>query len=271
MYPNVIFLDMGLYDIFIAIGLVLTLVFADSMGVQRGFSVRLQRLVIFSALGAIALGFFGAVLFQAFYNYMETGIFVIDAQTGMTFYGGLIFGILGYLAVWFGVGKLYCKDGEEVKRFGDIADIAACVIPMAHGLGRIGCLFAGCCHGAETDAWYGIFMHTEKYGYAKVVPVQLFEALFLFALSAAAFYMFFRLQGEKRLPLLPIYAIVYGIWRFFIEFIRGDFRGETIVSFLSPSQLVGLIMIIAGIIYFLVWYFKIKKKQSVEEGFQGVS
>ena len=265
MYPYVLFLDMGLYDILITIGLVLSLVFADRMGEQRGFSTRLQRLVIFSALGAFVVGFLGAVLFQAFYNYMETGVFVIDSQTGMTFYGGLIFGILGYLAIWFGVGKLYCKDGEEIKRFGDIADIAACVIPMAHGLGRIGCLFAGCCHGGETDAWYGIFMHTEKYGYAKVVPVQLFEALFLFALSAAAFVMFYRLQGEKRLPILPIYTVGYGIWRFFIEFLRGDRRGETIVSFLSPSQLVGLIMIGAGIVYFVVWYLKIKKKQGVSE------
>ncbi|MBR5823405.1 MAG: prolipoprotein diacylglyceryl transferase, partial [Paludibacteraceae bacterium] len=49
--------------------------------------------------------------------------------------------------------------------------IANCVAPgiaLAHAIGRIGCLFAGCCHGQATKAWYGIMMHGND-GYQKAL------------------------------------------------------------------------------------------------------
>jgi phosphatidylglycerol:prolipoprotein diacylglycerol transferase len=173
---------------------------------------------------------------------METGIFVLNESTGMTFYGGLIFGAGGFLAVWFVGGRYLCKDKKEaVKRFHDIADMAGCLIPLAHAFGRIGCLFAGCCHGKRTDAWYGIKMWTEN-GWQKVVPVQLFEAVFLFILSAVLLFWYFARRKKtlgvwvlEKTPLLGAYGILYGVWRFCIEFARGDNRGETVVSFLSVS------------------------------------
>ena len=60
---------------------------------------------------------------------------------------------------------------------------------------------------------------------------------------------------------MPIYAIVYGIWRFFIEYARADHRGETVVSFLTPSQLIAILMIAAGIAYLCVWYIQKRKKE----------
>ena len=75
MYNKTVFLDMGLYEICIVAAIVVALMLADKMGIKRGFSVRLQKLVIFGAMGGVVIGFFGAVLFQAFYNYMDTGVF----------------------------------------------------------------------------------------------------------------------------------------------------------------------------------------------------
>ena len=46
---------------------------------------------------------------------------------------------------------------------------------------------------------------------------------------------------------LPIYMAGYGAWRFFVEFARADDRGDTIVSFLSPSQLIAILMIVGGV------------------------
>lgn len=264
MYPNTLFLDMGLYEICIALAIIVAMATADRMGIKRGFSVRLQKLVIFSAVGAVVIGFLGAVLFQAFYNFMESGKFVISVSTGMTFYGGLIFGAGGYLAVWFGVGKRYCKDNEPVKKFGAMADIAAGVLPLAHGIGRFGCLFAGCCHGRETDAWYGVKMHTE-YGYIKVVPVQLFEAIVLLVIAGVILWLYFKQGEKKRTPLLPVYMVSYGIWRFAIEYARGDDRGATVLSFLSPSQLIALVLILAGVGYLIVWYRRKKTKENIQE------
>ena len=266
MYPYPVVFGMSLYDICLVVAIMVALFMADRMGIIRGFSVKLQKVVIIALVEAIVVGFVGAVLFQAVYNAIETGEFVINEGTGMTFYGGLIFGVLGFLAAWFGLGKVMCKSDEPVQKFGAMADIAACLVPLAHGIGRIGCFSVGCCHGAPTDAWYGVTMYTES-GWMKVVPVQLFEALFLIALSAVLLWLFFKKFGkenEGRFPLLPIYAIVYGVWRFFIEYARADDRGATVVAFLSPSQLVAVVMILAGVGYLLLWYFWQKKSKEAE-------
>ncbi len=263
MYNKTIFLDMGLYEICIVAAIVGALTLADKMGIKRGFSVRLQKLVIYSAIGGIVIGFFGAVLFQAFYNFMDTGVFKITKTTGMTFYGGLLFGAAGYLVIWFGVGKGYCQEKEHVKKFSAIADIAAAVLPLAHGLGRLGCLFAGCCHGNATDAWYGITMDTPDMGHGRFVPVQLFEAVALFALAGLILWLYFK-PKKVEFPLLPIYMIGYGIWRFVIEYARGDQRGETIVPFLSPSQLIAVALILGGVAYYIVWR-NIKKNSKKKE------
>lgn len=266
MYPHALFLNVTLYEVFLTVGILAAFFLADKMAIKSGFSVRLQRFFIVAIPLTIVLGFGGAILFQAFYNFMDTGTFVIDSGTGMTFYGGLVFGIFAFLLIWFAGGKIFFKDGENVKKFGAVADIAACVVPLAHGLGRIGCFFAGCCHGSETDAWFGVNMLTES-GWKKVVPVQLFEALFLFALAAALLWLFFSAKKENakigRFPLLPVYAVAYGIWRFFIEYARADDRGATVVSFLSPSQLIALVLIAAGVAYFCIWFFNKDKNKII--------
>ena len=268
MYPYTFFLGMGGYEIFLTLGILVVFFTADKMGEKSGFSIPLQRILIVGFTLAIALGFAGAVLFQAFYNFMETGVFVINDQTGMTFYGGLIFGAGTFLAVWFVGGRYACKDKKEaVKRFHDIADMAGCMIPLAHAFGRIGCAFAGCCHGKSTLAWYGVRMYTEN-GWEKVVPVQLFEAVFLFILFGLLLWWYFARRKQtgntfSKIPLLGVYAIVYGVWRFCIEFMRGDSRGETLVDFLSPSQLIAVIMIIVGALYIAIRLLKLRAKTAV--------
>ena len=274
MYPYpILFGTMGIYDILLVVGILTCMISADRMGILRKFSVKLQKILIIAFMVAIIMGLFGTVFFQAIYNWIETGTFVINKETGMTFYGGLIFGVVFFLLVWFGLGALWCKDGEAKKQFGTLADMAACLIPFAHGLGRIGCLCAGCCHGADTDKWYGITHYTlltngEVISLGKKVPVQLFEALFLLALSLVMCWLFFVKFGKEnkgRFPLLPIYAAAYGVWRFFIEYARADERGETIVSALSPSQLIAIIMVLAAVAYYCAWYFHRKKNISTED------
>ncbi len=185
-------------------------------------------------------------MFQAFYNIGKYGEFRLDTQTGATFYGGLIGGAASFLLIYFIVGHFVFRENHEhLRQFWHLADIAAICISVAHGIGRIGCLMAGCCHGAVTDKWYGIYMVSKQ---IKVVPIQLFEALVLFAICALCVY---RLIKGKR-DNLPLYMIVYGVWRFFIEYARTDYRGTTLVSFLTPSQLTAVVMVLGGIALLIV-------------------
>ena len=58
--------------------------------------------------------------------------------------------------------------------------------------------------------------------------------------------------------------IIYGVWRFFVEYLRNDYRGTTFVSTLTPSQLTALIMIIGGIALISVFRFIMKKRAEKE-------
>jgi phosphatidylglycerol:prolipoprotein diacylglycerol transferase len=267
MYPHPIIFGIGLYEILLTLALLVALFLADKMGMMRGFSVKLQKLLILGFIVAVVCALFGAVFFQAIYNALKTGEFRLQGA-GMTFYGGLIFGVAAFLGVWFGVGRFYCPKGEPKEKFGALADMAACLIPLSHGLGRLGCFTAGCCHGKVTSKWYGVTMYTRE-GWQKVVPVQLFEAIFLFALAGVLLWLFFGKFGKEnkgRFPLLPIYCIGYGLWRFCIEYARADERGQTVVSFLTPSQLIAVLMIAAGVVYVFIWLKSCKKAtRNIEE------
>ncbi len=257
MYPYELFLNMNLYSICFLVAVLFALFFVNFAIEKKGFSSGLQRLVLICGFLAVVAGLGGAILFQAFYNFMATGEFVLESA-GMTFFGGLIVGVVVFVLVWFLLGKVLCKDKTEpIRRFPDMLDVAAACMPIAHGFGRLGCFFAGCCHGAETDAWYGVNMYTPT-GWKRVVPVQLFEAIFLFALGAILLLLFFARRREKRLPLMSFYAFFYGIWRYVIEFFRADDRGSTVVSFMTPSQLVSVCLILFGALYFVGWLLKKK-------------
>lgn len=256
MYPYPLFLNVNLYTVCLSVAIVLALFLCDHLTQKRGFSIALQKLVIVDILLSIVLGLGSAVLFQAFYDYLKTGVFQLAENTGMTFLGGLIGGTFVYLLVWFLGGKLCLKgenQGEEKRKFNDMLDIAACCIPLAHGIGRLGCFFAGCCHGQETDAWFGVKMLTEG-GWKTVVPVQLYEAIFLFLLAGVLLWLFYK--NKPILPLMPIYCGIYGIWRFFIEYARADDRGSSFISFLSPSQLTSLFLILIAVSYLYIFFKK---------------
>ncbi len=256
MYPNEILPGIDLYLIMLCLAAISAIVVFRIVADKRKIGARLQNLCLFNAVAAIIAGYYSAVLFQAFYNIPKYGEFRLDSQTGATFYGGLIGGAAVFLAIYFIVGhKMLGKGGEHIKSFQTITDIGAASIAVAHGFGRVGCLMAGCCHGKTTDAWYGIYM---EYAGQRVVPIQLFEAIVLFAIFAL---LLARVLKGKTYNL-PIYMGVYGVWRFVIEYARDDYRGTTIVPFLTPSQLTAVCMVIGAIIIFYFEYkFAKKEKQ----------
>ena len=257
MYPTLVIgkLNIDLYTVFLCVGIISALITFRLFSDYKKMYWKLQNFTIITAVLSIVGGYGFAVLFQGFYNFLDdpSAGFVLNNGTGATFYGGLIGGAGCFLLIYFGIGAFFFKDKIHTKSFFTITDIAAAAIAVAHGFGRIGCLMAGCCHGAETDAWYGIYFK----GYdVKAVPVQLFEAIFLFALFGFFWYRIVK----RRSCNLPLYMMLYGVWRFVIEFFRADDRGATIVSFLSPSQLIAILMVLGSIGLFFGERY-IEKKQ----------
>lgn len=264
MYPYPIFWNVDLYTIFLGIGILGAIVTYRFFAEKKKIYWRVQNLVVLTAAISVIVGYFSAVMFQAFYNIKERGGFVIDASTGATFYGGLIGGAACFLLVYFGIGHFMIKNKEHIKSFFAVADIAAASIAVAHALGRIGCLMAGCCHGGETDEWYGIYMVAMGH---KVVPIQLYEALFLFALFG---FFVWRLL-KNRSCNLPLYMAIYGVWRFVIEYFRRDYRGSTVVDFLSPSQFIAVLMVLGAIALYFGQRAILKKQENTEDNIEVVN
>lgn len=266
MYNKKLFWDLDLYGVFMLIGVLACLILVRVLSDRRKLRAAWQNLALFNAVFAVLLGYGGAVLFQAFYNYMEDGVFEIVQDTGATFYGGLIGGTLMFIVIYFIAGHFLFKDGYHIPHLRTASDMAAPCIAVAHGFGRLGCLMAGCCHGARTDAWYGIYMDIQSDNtteMVKVVPVQLYEAIFLLALAAVTFTLFWK----NKKYLMPLYMVTYGIWRFVAEYLRADDRGATVVDFLSPSQFVSVLLISGGILLLAIELFvDLKKKKAGTEG-----
>ena len=143
---------------------------------------------------------------------------------GFVFYGGLIFGLLFLV----GFQKL-------IKN--PLGSYSALIPPLAlgHGIGRVGCYLAGCCFGRVID-------HSESVHEVARYPVQLFEAISLFVISAVSYYL---LKSKKN--VIGFYLVSYGFIRFVLEFYRGDdIRGLWLLG-LSTSQIISILLILLGI------------------------
>ena len=270
MYPNELFnifgLSIDLYLICFLVGIIACLVFTILAMKKTGYSSTARDTIIMIGIFAIIIGLLSASLFQAIYNLAAGKGFTFE---GMTFIGGLIGGVISFVGIYFLYvyvinprlkEKSFFK-ADMNKGIWYLLRIAPISITIAHGFGRIGCLFAGCCHGKVTDEWYGIW--NAEVG-AKTVPIPLYEAIFLFVLSALMIILLFRLDFKYNMTL---YLISYGIWRFVIEYFRADYRGDFIPG-LSPSQFWSIVMVIGGIIiFFLYRYFDpkfVKENEQLE-------
>lgn len=280
MYPYKIFLDLTIYDILICLGIIVAFAVFGFLADKRKIKVKLQRLVIVCGSAAIGVGLVSASFFQALYNIPKRGgfefLFKIGedgkielVNTGITFYGGIIGGVAAFLLVYFIAGRFIYKGTDNPRyhneAFFSVASAAIPALTVAHSLGRLGCLFAGCCHGAPTDAWYGIVMHIGG-APQKYVPTQLFEAIFLLIL--AAFLFLNAIEGKKY--NLPLYMSLYGMWRFIIEFLRDDYRGSIGIDAITPSQFIAIVMILGAVgVFFLErWYSRKLSERYPQEAFE---
>ena len=156
-----------------------------------------------------------------------------DFRYGFVFFGGMIVSV-GAL-VWY----IRHKKLPLLKT----ADFMIVGLPLGHALGRVGCFLAGCCYGKPTTLPWGVTFtdpHTLVPPQLQGVPLhptQLYEAglnLLLFVILHFAYK-----KPHKDGKILVEYILCYGLMRFSLEFLRGDFRGGFWLG-MSPSQLISL-------------------------------
>lgn len=237
MFPDPIFGSVHLYGVMMAVGVLAAFTVLTIYGKKLKISEKFTDFIFFNGIGAIAIGLGSASLFQAVYNYIQNPAGGFHLTGSITFLGGLIGGAAFFLIIYFLLRP------RLDTRLSDTLSIFPCMITVGHAFGRVGCFFAGCCHGKPTDSFLGVqFPHLRT----PVHPTQLYEAAFLFILFAVLSVLLLKWKFRYN---MSIYLVAYGIFRFCNEFLRGDNRGSFILG-ISPSQFWSLCMIVLGIAIF---------------------
>jgi len=211
--------------------------YAKKLGVEdKVFSNIFFWTIVSSFLGAKVL-----------YLLLDIRYFIKDPlsflRSGFVFYGGIIGGALA----------LFLLARKYNIRLAKLGDIFCLGIPLGHAFGRIGCFFYGCCYGKPSDcAFCVLFPPDSPAGMlgVKLIPTQLISAFFLVVI-----FLVLRLISKRKKfegQIFTSYFVIYGIFRFIIEFFRGDPRG--MFFSLSTSQIISIFLVAAGIIFF--WRLK---------------
>ena len=238
MCPEI--LSMPSYSVLIAIGIIAGILAFRLLCDKKKMADEVYRFYSILIIISVAIGFLGAMLFQSVYNFLETGYFELR---GLTFMGGLIGGAGCFISI-----TLLNKNIKIRSCLLPILEIATPCLVLAHAFGRIGCFLSGCCHGIESES--GLYFPTLN---KTVIPTNLYEAVFLFVLFAILFI--FALKDKPQGFNLSLYCIFYGVFRFTIEFFRGDERGSFIPG-ISPSQFWSIALIIVGFVLIVLRKFK---------------
>lgn len=242
-------LTIPMYGVLSAVGMLAAFVL---LGFTRKHTRFSEDQALSAALWAIIMGFLGAkVLFWL----VEIDQIIADPsyllhtlREGFVFYGALIGG-LGGVAIYALIKKL---------PFFSLTDYFIPALVIGHAFGRIGCLFAGCCYGMECETPISIVFPAG--GAAPVgvplLPTQIMESVFLFLLCA---FLVWRLTKKKPFGTISgWYMVLYGAWRFGIEFFRNDARGS--VGALSTSQFISIFIFAGGVLLLLLVKFGVLKK-----------
>jgi len=256
MYPELfhfeIFgIDVHLYMYGLMIGIGLIAALGLLWWLCRRFNISDKTYNFYWVLGAgsIFIGFIGAYLFQLIYEAVRAAASGVEFKGtgGLTFMGGLVFGAAAFI-----LGAIFFAKPKVKNDFHRIAGFAAPCIAIAHAFGRLGCFFAGCCYGIPNNDFGLEFPSGASRG--RVLPTMLYESIFLFALFGVL--MLLLLKYKKGNLTLPVYGLCYSVWRFFLEFLRGDERFQ-FGDALTPSQWQSVILFAAaGILLIYIYYFK---------------
>lgn len=171
------------------------------------------------------------VIDQAGYYIQNPGR-IIGAE-GLTIWGGVLGAALG---IW-----IYSLVGKKFKfaRFGDV--IAPGII-LAQAIGRVGCIFNGCCFGLETDLPCAIiYQNPMSYGPIgiPVHPTQFYEIVYDLAVFGVLVSMRNHFKPEGSLFL--IYLSLYSLWRLVIELLR---PGIGFLFGLHQAQVIAIVVLL---------------------------
>lgn len=224
---------------------------------EEGFS----DLLFYGMVGVVLGGRVGYILFYNFPQFMADPVMLFRInEGGMSFHGGLI-GVMATVAWWSWKHKIHIFD---------TIDFVAPLVPPGLAFGRFGNFINGELWGKPTQSGWGvIFPESLPDAYATQSaeqlqnlhasgalnvfarhPTQLYQ-MFLEGVFLFAFLFLFSIKPRARYAVSGWFALLYGIFRFAVEFVRepdeqlGYFAGD----WLTMGQILSFPLIALGLVF----------------------
>ena len=247
MYPILFHignLNFHTFGLFVALGFMVMMFVSRKYVELVGISPEILNEIFFIILVSALIG---ARLMYVIINFEAYRGNLLDIfkvwNGGLVFFGGF-FSAIPTVAVYL-----------KFKGFNiwKTADILSPGMALGHAVGRLGCFFAGCCHGKVCDLPIAVrFTNPSSLAPLNVNlhPTQIYEVFSNFVL----FIILILLLNRKKIDgtVFLTYIMLYSLFRFVIEFFRGDFRGNLFFDFISISQGIGLCVSMVACIFFFI-------------------
>ncbi|MGN7918839.1 prolipoprotein diacylglyceryl transferase [Lysobacter sp. 22409] len=221
-------------------------------------------LLFYAMLGVVLGGRIGYVVFYNFAELLKDPLMLFRIwEGGMSFHGGLL-GVMA-AALWW--------SHRQRTHFFDVMDFVAPLVPPGLGFGRLGNYIGGELWGKTTDAGWGVIfprapefagwtaeqLQTQFAGggldrFARH-PSQLYQALLEGLVMFVALW-WFSSKPRPRYAVSGLFALLYGCFRFLVEFVRvpdaqiGE-HGYLAFGWLTMGQVLSVPLILLGL--FWLW------------------
>lgn len=231
-------------------------------------------LLFYAMLGVVLGGRIGYVLFYGFGDFVANPLMLFKVwEGGMSFHGGLL-GVLAAVWWWSRRHRLH---------FFDVVDFIAPLVPPGLGLGRLGNFVGGELWGKYTQAGWGVVFPRAEAGLANLPPAelqaqfasgvldpllrhpsQLYQAL-LEGLVLFVAVWWFSSRPRPRYAVAGLFALLYGLFRIAVEFVRvpdaqmGD-GGYLAFGWLTMGQVLSLPLVLLG----LYWLWKSRRSPTLQ-------
>ncbi|WP_225764739.1 prolipoprotein diacylglyceryl transferase [Stenotrophomonas sp. Marseille-Q4652] len=221
----------------------------------NGFS----DLLFYSMLGVVVGGRVGYMLFYGLSELLANPLSLFKVwEGGMSFHGGLL-GVLA--AAWW-------WSRRRGLHFFDTVDFAAPLVPLGLMFGRFGNFIGAELWGKYTGSGWGVIFRSglpeplrstdmdtlrvlyeagELDRYARH-PSQLYEAL-LEGLVMFFVLWWFSAKPRARYAVSGMFALLYGVFRFAVEFVRMPDNGVYVAfDWLTRGQILSLPLVVLGVL-----------------------
>lgn len=231
------------YGVIISTAVLIGIILAVREAERKGIG---EDNIIDMLLYAIPLAVIGARIHFVIFswdNYKGDWRKIINfREGGLAIHGAIIVAVI--------VAVIFSK--KRKLDFWTIADICAPSLILGQAIGRWGNFINQEAHGGPTDLPWGIMIDG-----VKVHPTFLYESLG--SLLIFFFLLWYRKNKSKESgEIFLLYVILYSLVRFFVEGLRTD---SLMVGPLRTAQLISVISIVVGLVFFTMRRKKYNKER----------